>query len=78
VSVKGRKGGIRVYELMGDRKTAGEKQVRIAEWTTVALDAYLGKRWDEAIENYEKVLRLDPGDTPAAIMLARSRECVAS
>jgi hypothetical protein len=41
-----------VYELMGDRKTAGEKQVRIAEWTTVALDAYLAKRWDEAIENY--------------------------
>ncbi|TFG55776.1 MAG: hypothetical protein E4H29_07745, partial [Deltaproteobacteria bacterium] len=78
VSVKGRKGGVRVYELMGDRKTAGEEQVRIAEWTTVALDAYLAKRWDEAIENYEKVLRLDPGDTPAALMLVRSREGVAS
>ena len=76
VSVKGRKSEIRVYELMGDRNTAGEKQVRIAEWTTVALDAYLAKRWDEAIENYEKVLRLDPGDTTAALMLARSRESV--
>jgi adenylate cyclase len=78
VSVKGRKGGIRVYELMGDRKISGEKQVRIAEWTTVALDAYLANRWDGAIENYEKVLLLDPGDPPAALMLARSRECVAS
>jgi len=78
VSVKGRKGGIRAYELMGERKSAGEKQIRIAELTSVALDAYLAKRWDEAIENYEKILRLDPVDPPATLMLARSRECAAS
>jgi adenylate cyclase len=74
VSVKGRKGGLRVYELMGDRKTAEEKQVQIAEMTATAFESYLEKRWDEAIANYEKVLRLDPGDPPAALMLARCRQ----
>lgn len=78
VSVKGRKGEIRAYELMGETGAAEEKTVRIAEWTEAAFDAFLAKRWEEAIGNCEKVLRLDPEDAPAALMLGRARERAAS
>ncbi len=73
VSVKGRRTGIRVYELMDRVETADEKKKRVAELTTAALDAYLGRRWDEAIAGYERVLQLDAGDQAARLMLARCR-----
>ncbi len=74
VSVKGRKTAVKIYELMGSAATCGQKELRIAEFTTAALDACLSMRWDEAIANYEKVLLLDPGDRTALVMLDRCRQ----
>jgi adenylate cyclase len=74
VSVKGRHSGLRVYELMAPVEAAEDKKSRIAELTTAALDAYLNRRWDEAIGFYEKVLQLDVEDQTARIMLARCRQ----
>ena len=74
VSVKGRMSGLRVYELMGDIRAAGAEAVQIAGLTARALETYLARRWDEAIEGYGAVLRLKPGDPPAVLMLARCRQ----
>ncbi|MGZ9197013.1 MAG: adenylate/guanylate cyclase domain-containing protein [Candidatus Deferrimicrobiaceae bacterium] len=73
VSVKVKKTEEKIFELMGDVATSGEKNIRIAERTTAALDAYLSGSWDEAIENYEKVLLLDSGDRTARLMLDKCR-----
>ncbi|MBP2674745.1 MAG: adenylate cyclase, partial [Deltaproteobacteria bacterium] len=75
VSVKGRRTAVKIYELMGSVTTCGEKDLRIAEWTAAALDAYLSRRFDEAIEQYGKVLLLDSGDRTARIMLDHCRIC---
>jgi adenylate cyclase len=73
VSVKGKKIGVKIYELMGDVTTAREMEIRIAERTTAAFEAYLSRRWDEAIRNYDEVLLLDSGDRPARLMMDRCR-----
>jgi adenylate cyclase len=74
VSVKGKKAGLKVYELMGDRKTTEDKKVRIAQLTATALEAYLARRFDEAIKQYEAVRELNPDDRPVGFMLARCRQ----
>jgi adenylate cyclase len=74
VSVKGRRTGLRVYELMERAGTAEEKITRIAELTATALDAYLNRRWDDAIGFYEKVLQLDAEDQASRLMLARCKQ----
>jgi adenylate cyclase len=74
VSVKGIKGEFVVYELMGDRKRAGEKPLQIAEATVNAFKAFLANRRDEAVKEYEKVLRLDPGHPLTGLMAARCRQ----
>jgi adenylate cyclase len=75
VSVMGKKAGLTVYELMGDRKTTEDKKVKIAQLTAKALDAYLAGRFDEAIKRYEAVRELNPGDRPVGFMLVRCRQC---
>jgi len=74
VSVKGRKTGLKVYELMEGIETVEEKKSRAAELTAAALEAYLSRRWDEAIGYYEKVLQLDAEDQAARLMLERCRQ----
>ncbi|MCX5834348.1 MAG: adenylate/guanylate cyclase domain-containing protein, partial [Deltaproteobacteria bacterium] len=74
VSVKGRKTGLKVYELMEGIETVEEKKSRVAELTAAALEAYLSRRWDEAIGYYEKVLQLDAEDQAARLMLERCRQ----
>ncbi len=74
VSVKGKKAGLKVYELMGDRKTTEDKKVRIAQLTAKALEAYLARRFDEATKQYEAVRELNPDDRPVGFMLARCRQ----
>jgi len=74
VSVMGKKAGLKVYELMGDRKTAEDKKVKIAQLTSEALEAYLAGRFDEAITRYEAVHELNPGDRPVGFMLVRCRQ----
>ncbi len=74
VSVVGKKAGLKVYELMGDRKTAEEQKINIAQMTAQALEAYLAGRFDEAIKRYEAVRELNPGDRPVGFMLIRCRQ----
>jgi adenylate cyclase len=73
VSVVGSTKGIRIYELLGEKKNTGEKEVQVAELCANGLEQYLHWRWNEATEHYKNVLELSPGDRPAMIMLERCK-----
>ena len=73
VSVVGSTKGIKIYELVGERKNTDEQKVQVAELCATGLELYLGRRWNEAMGHYKRVLELSPGDQPATIMLERCR-----
>jgi adenylate cyclase len=73
VSVLGSTKGIKIYELLGEKKNTGEQKVQVAELCTNALEQYLHRRWKEAMEYYKNVLELSPGDQPAIMMLERCK-----
>lgn len=72
VAVKGKQRGVRVYELLAltaDRDAAAEA---LAADATVALDAYLARRFDEAVAAWDRVLARRPGDPAAQLLRARA------
>jgi adenylate cyclase len=73
VSVVGSTKGIKIYELLGEKKNIGEREVQVAELCTNGLAQYLHRRWNEAREHYKKVLELSPGDQPAMILHERCK-----
>jgi len=73
VSVKGSAKGVRIYELMAEMSSADERMRTIARLAATALDLYLDRRWDEAREEYGKILALDPSDRPAGMLSERCR-----
>ncbi len=73
VSVVGSTKGIKIYELFGEKENTDEQKVRVAELCATALELYLGRRWNEAMEHYKRVLELSPGDQPSIMMLERCR-----
>jgi adenylate cyclase len=73
VSVVGSTKGIKIYELLGEKNNTDGQKVRVAELCAAALELYLGKRWNEAMDNYKKVLELILEDQPAIMMLERCK-----
>jgi len=73
VSVVGSTKGIKIYELLAEKKNTGGQEVRVAELCTNGLEQYLHRRWNEAMEHYKNALELRPGDQPAIIMLERCK-----
>ena len=73
VSVKGSARGVRIYELMAEASAADERTFAIARLGEKALDAYLQRRWDDALECCRKILELNHGDEPARILMERCR-----
>jgi len=76
VRVKGRREPVTVYELMDRREgdggaAAAEERARRYE---EALAAYRERRFGEAAERLEALLRDHPGDGPSRALLARVRE----
>jgi adenylate cyclase len=72
VAVKGKQQGVRVYELLAmsaDRDAVAEA---LAADATAALDAYLGRRFDDAIAAWTRILDRHPGDRPATILRDRA------
>jgi len=71
VSVKGRTEPVLIYELLalkGEGPADGEE---LAELAARALERYRGRDWAGAIQVFEELLRLRPGDGPARLLLAR-------
>jgi adenylate cyclase len=74
VAVKGKKVGVKVYEplaLAGEGNEIAETVSRLSE---LALDAYLARRWDDAIAHFESILTAMPHDVAASTLRDRARE----
>jgi adenylate cyclase len=73
VSVKGKARAVRVFELLGLKGETDQAVEDLTELSAQALARYQERRWAEAIELFERVLQLRPGDAPARAMIARCR-----
>jgi len=73
VSVVGSTKGIKIYELVGEKKNPDKQKVQVAELCATGLELYLGRQWNEAMDHYKNVLELSPGDQTATIMLERCK-----
>lgn len=74
VSVKGKTQAVLAYELLGLRATLEPGVEEMARLYAEALASYRKQDWQLALELFDKVLRLCPGDAPSMKMVARCRE----
>jgi len=74
LAVKGKKKPIEVHEVRGYRCDESEAWLEADPVYKSALEKYLARSWDEAIELFENVLKLCPGDGPAGIYIERCRQ----
>ncbi len=74
VSVKGKKTGVLVYELIGLKGEVSESGEKLVELYSLALTSYRKQDWIRAIELFEQVLQLKPRDQPAQQMIRRCRD----
>jgi adenylate cyclase len=76
VTVKGKSRAVRVYEPIALVSEGNASAVERADTATVALDAYLGRRFREAVSCYERMLVSIPSDRAAREMMRRAAEYV--
>lgn len=82
VAVKGRRGGITVYELMAAEDTseigASERQRDLAARTSKAFFAYMDRKWEKALRTYTNAAEAYPDDRVVAKFAERCRELLAN
>lgn len=74
--VKGKTKPVRVYELLGDKKSA-ENTANLEEIITIyqqGLDHYLNRRWDNAVQAFNQVIELKPDDGPSQTYIERCNQ----
>lgn len=71
VSVKGKKEGGKVYQLLGLKGEVPAEVEERAKKHGQALECYRARDWDQAIKLFEEVLRVEPGDKAAEEILRR-------
>jgi adenylate cyclase len=72
VAVKGKQRGVRVYELLALATDGDATAEAIAHDSTLALEAYLARRFDDAAEAWSRVLERLPGDRTATTLRDRA------
>lgn len=70
--VKGKTKPVRVFELVGERKTLPSERTTFIAAYTEALALYRGREFKKAVKAFEQLLLTDPNDGPAALYLERS------
>ncbi|MEW6078781.1 MAG: adenylate/guanylate cyclase domain-containing protein [Thermodesulfobacteriota bacterium] len=71
VAVKGRSGGVPIYELISEKDNiSGEDKAFIARFNT-GVSLYLDRKWAEAARVFKEILAARPQDKPAQIMAER-------
>jgi adenylate cyclase len=78
VAVKGKVRGVRVYELLALASDGDALAEALAADATAALEAYLARRFDEAIAAWDRVLARRPGDRAALVLRERAARLLAS
>jgi adenylate cyclase len=71
VAVKGRSRGVPVYELIGENENIDSDLRDFVSSFSEAVDLYVLRKWDEALQRFSALARDHPGDRPSKILLER-------
>jgi adenylate cyclase len=71
-AVKGREKGEFVYELLGEKGKTAEETLRWRDLYEEALDAYLDRRFDQAIKGFEATAKTRQKDKASGILRERA------
>lgn len=74
VSVYGKANSVKVLEILSLQDNASQAHKEIAGIHTMGMELYLHRRWDAAIKEFEKVLKIKPDDVPASKLIDRCLE----
>jgi adenylate cyclase len=74
IAVKGRKKGIKVYELMAEKgdESARKEEAQCKDFTQ-GFKRYLERDWEGSISTFEEILKRFPSDRPTEIYLERCK-----
>eukprot|EP00501_MAST-03F_sp_TOSAG23-6_P002366 GSMAST32.ASY1.ANO1.2472.1 assembled CDS len=73
VTVKGKSVGVKVYDVFSARNRAPKRKTLICETHDDAMKLYFERRFKEAVQRFDDVLSLKPGDRAATILQERCR-----
>jgi adenylate cyclase len=76
VAVKGKVKGVAIYEPIALRSRADAKALQREAVSQDAMQAYLSRRWTDAVQAWSKMLELDAADSAARVMKERSEAYV--
>jgi adenylate cyclase len=65
---------VRLYELIDEKSNADASIVEAVELFHQGQSHFEAKRWDEAIETFQQVQRILPGDGPSEVFIKRCQE----
>jgi adenylate cyclase len=71
-AVKGREKGEFVYELLGEKGKTAEETLRWRDLYEEALDAYLDRRFDQAMKGFEATAKTRQRDKASGILRERA------
>ncbi|PKL42255.1 MAG: hypothetical protein CVV41_15890 [Candidatus Riflebacteria bacterium HGW-Riflebacteria-1] len=74
LAVKGKEKPIEVFEVRGYRRDETAGWLEAEPVYKSGIEQYLARNWDTAIQLFEKVLQLCPGDGPSVMYIERSRQ----
>jgi len=71
VRVKGKETPVRIYTLIDRTENITAQRQGIEDQFQRALETYRQRKWEAAIQEFKKVLELDPGDRPSRTFIER-------
>jgi adenylate cyclase len=76
LAVKGKKEPVKVYELVSEKGQEPFEFDELHKMYDHAIDLHLERKWNEAIETFEKILTRWPNDGPSKTYLKRCQEYI--
>jgi adenylate cyclase len=73
VTVKGKTEGMLVYELLAMSSASRPDLEELAGLSTRAFEAYQARDWESALDFFDEIARLRPGDGPSNVLARRAR-----
>ncbi|MCD6585780.1 MAG: CHASE2 domain-containing protein [Desulfobacteraceae bacterium] len=74
INVMGKAIPVKIYELIGYKNKISETMMQTIAFYEKGLSEYRQRRWDPAIEYFNRALETTPDDPPSLMMIARCRE----
>ncbi|MDQ7090439.1 MAG: adenylate/guanylate cyclase domain-containing protein [Methylococcales bacterium] len=78
IIVKGKNEGIKIYELITEKEDADEETLALVAKATKAFDYYLAGKFEQALAVYHDILKDNPQDHPAKVMIAKCEQFMKS